>query len=214
MSINNTNKKPDVKKKSGKKIKLNLGSGIVVKKGFINVDLYDPEDLKLNKGSCKNAVWEKGGKYVRSDIRNMPFDDDFADVVELFEVLEHMPFRTVIPALKEIRRVMKPGAVLYMHMPNFDGLMKDWIDLLTHNFDPQKYIDVMETIYGNQLAGGEFHQNALNPQMLNWYLTEAGFTDGKMHVVGKHSPIPSIGSEKFNDKTVARNELLMAEVRK
>lgn len=195
-------------------IKLNLGSGIVMKKGFINIDLYDPEDLRLHRGICRDSKWPKGSVYIQADIRKLPFKDNYADYIEMFEVLEHIPFRDVIPLLKEIRRVMKPGAKLMMHMPNFDGLMKDWLDVVTSTFDPKAYIYVMETIYGNQLAGGEFHNNALNPQLLNYYLLEAGFKDGKLFVVPKHRELPTFGSEKFKKGTVARNELLLAEVTK
>lgn len=195
-------------------VKLNLGSGIVVKKGFINVDLYDPDDLKNHTGICTNSIWEKGAKYIQADIRKLPFEDDYADIVEMFEVLEHMPFRDIVPTLKEVRRVMKKGGKLLMHTPNFDGLMKDWLNIITLPFNIDDYINVMETIYGNQLAGGEFHHAALNPQFMNWCLVEAGFTDGNLFIVPKHSKIPEMGSEKIDKNTIARNEILMVEVTK
>jgi SAM-dependent methyltransferase len=196
--------------------KLNLGCGIKVKKGFINVDLYEPEDLKNHIGVCANSIWEDDAVYVKADIRNLPFANDSADYVEMFEVIEHLPIRDLVPTLKEIRRVMKPGAELLMHCPNFDGLMKDWMVTTYLPFDPDGYISVMETIYGNQRAKGEFHQSALNPQFMDWLVQQAGFGHGKIYVIPKNHPMEDldIGSEKFKAGTVARNEILVTEVTK
>lgn len=187
-----------------RKIKLNLGSGILLKKGFVNVDLYNPEEL-MNFGEAR---------YVKADIRELPFKDNYADYVELFEVLEHIPMRDIVPALKEIRRVMKPKAMMRLHAPNFDGLMKDWLEVITITFDMQKVWNVMETIYGNQLADGEFHKTALNPKVLNYFLVEAGFKEGNIFVVPKGEHLPNFGSEKMSKDKVTRNELLCAEVLK
>lgn len=199
---------------NNKLVRLNLGSGIVIKKNFINVDIYEENDLKNHTGVCGNSVWEKGAKYIKSDIRSLPFDKEYADYVEMFEVLEHLPFRDIVPTLKEIHRVMKKGATLLLHCPNFNGLVRDWIDIMTNPFDVDRYIDVMETIYGNQLAKGEFHQCALTPQFMDYCLGFAGFNKGKMFVVPKYAKLPAIGSEKFNPKSVARYDILVVEITK
>jgi predicted SAM-dependent methyltransferase len=193
-------------------IKLSLGCGIHVQKGFINVDLYEEKDLKEHKGFFKNAVWEKGGKYIKSDIRHLPFKDNYADYVELFEVLEHMPFRDVIPTLKEIYRVMKPKAMLRLHVPNFDALVRDWLEVVCSNFNVNEYVNVMETIYGNQRALGEFHQTPFNPPFMNFCLSQAGFGKGNMFKVLKYGSFPKFGSEKFDPKQQARYEVLYVEV--
>lgn len=194
-------------------IKLNLGSGIHIKNGFINVDaFYNEDDLKNHTGICKQSIWEKGAKYVQADIRKMPFKDNYADYAELFEVLEHIPFRDVTPTLKEIRRVLKKGGKLLMHVPNFDGLMKDWLELITTDFDMDQTVYVMETIYGNQLADGEFHKTAFNPRIMNYFLNSAGFKKGTMAVIKKGQPTVDIGSDKAKKGQVMRNELLIVEV--
>jgi len=196
------------------KIRLNLGCGIHIKKDFVNVDLYEESDLKSKKGIFRSVKWDRGAKYVKADIRKMPFKDNYANYVEMFEVLEHLPMRDVVPALVEIRRVMKPGAKFVMTSPNFDGLMKDWLEVMTGKFDPNIYFQVMETIYGNQQAFEEYHRVALNPQFLNWCLLTAGFKKGTLTLVPKHKPIPPIGSQKFPKGSVTRNEVLIAEVEK
>ena len=194
------------------KIKLNLGSGIHVKRGFINVDLYEEHDLRNHTGVCKNSIWEKGAKYIKADIRKLPFKDNYADYIELFEVLEHLPFREVIPTLIEIRRVMKPKAKLLLHTPNFDGLMRDWIEMLLTPFDAQRYIDVTETVFGNQRAMGEFHQCPFNPAFMNYCLTQAGFKQGKQFNAPRGAPVPTFGSEKADKTKVMRNDVLFVEV--
>lgn len=193
-------------------VKLNLGSGILIKKGFWNVDLYKEEDLKGKVGSLKNTVWEKGAKYVQADIRSLPFKNNSVDYIEAMEVIEHLPYRQVVDTLKEIRRVMKKGARLLMTTPNFDGLMKDWLEVMTVDFNFDKYFNVIQTIYGAQTANGEFHNSPFNSRLMNYYLTETGFKKGKMFVVPKHGLIPVFGSTKWKKGAIQRNETLYIEV--
>ena len=66
-----------------KQIKLNLGCGIRLVKGFINVDkAFTLEDIKAQAGPFRQAVCEKGAKFVQADMCNLPFEDNFADYIE------------------------------------------------------------------------------------------------------------------------------------
>ena len=193
-------------------IKLNLGCGIWIKKGYITVDLYNPDDLKNKVGSLKNCVWEKGAKYIQANIKQLPFPDNYADVVQLFEVIEHIPYSQVIYVLKEINRVMKKGGKLLITAPCMDGLIKDWLNIMTAKFKYENYEEVMQTMYGGQTSFGEFHNGAINPQLMNYYFVKSGFTQGKMEIIPKYSPLKAFGSSKWVKGTLARNETLLAEV--
>src|SRR3972149_5524962 len=127
-------------------MKLNLGCGTQQKKGFVNVDNY--------------VEGKKGYEFVKADIRKLPFEDNTVEYVEMMSVLEHLPYRDTITALDEIYRVMRPGAELVLLTENFDGLAMSWIRMCMEGFNPQEYIDTVETIYGNQLNDGEFHKAA------------------------------------------------------
>lgn len=198
-------------------MKLNLGCGVHLKKGFINVDIIKEKDLRdghrTKKGPWKNTVIDEGAEYVEADIRKMPFKDDSAEVVELFSVLEHMPFRDVVPALKEIYRVMKKRGLLIITTDDFDGMATDWFRMRMGQFDLNRYVDVMETIYGNQMHEGEFHKTAMTPDFLNWCLITAGFQKGELTVYPKNASVPKIGSKpKGKPGAVFRNDQLVAKV--
>ena len=73
------------------------------------------------------------GPDVVADIRQLPFEDDFADVVTAFEVLEHIPYETVAKALSELHRVSKrhvvvslPYHALSIELALFGGLGFTW----------------------------------------------------------------------------------------
>jgi predicted SAM-dependent methyltransferase len=208
-------------------VKLNLGCGIYCASDWINVDKFFTEDeLKNHLGGCKNAIFEDGATFVQADILKLPFPDNYADHAEAHEVLEHLGIHEIIPALVEIRRVLKPGAKLLASAPSFDGLMLDWLNLLTWpDFDPKRWFQVAETIYGNQAHEGESHKIPLNVNSMNWIIVQAGFTKG---FIGLHRA----GSKatKFEDKfqlkvhksfikypenkRVLRNDTLYIEVEK
>ena len=182
-----------------KKIKLNLGCGVRALRDFINVDKFITEKgIKSHKGFFINSIWEKGAKFVQADILKLPFPNDYADYIEMIEVIEHLRFRDVIPAFKEIRRVMKKGAKLLFTCPNFDGLAIDWLQMkcrMGEQFDPVTYVNVMMSIMGNQvgLDEGEIHKSLFNPQWTNFCLVLSGFKGGEILIYSKGTPIVKIG---------------------
>ncbi|MCK9370939.1 methyltransferase domain-containing protein [Candidatus Dojkabacteria bacterium] len=199
-------------------VKLNLGCGIWFRKGFINVDYYiDEEEVLSKKGGAAAAIVEKGYKFVKADIKDMPFPDDYADYVELMNTIEHFPMHHVVEYLKEIHRVMKRGAKLIILTNDMTGLAIDWLQMVSNSdFNPKNYIDVAETIYGNQYGDslGELHRVPFTPVYLNYCLFNAGFTKGVIGLIPKGAPIPKVGTLKEAKGMVARNNLLVAEMEK
>lgn len=160
-------------------IKLNLGSGIHIKRGFINVDAYISEkELKERQGKYKNTKWEKGAKFVQADICEMPFPDNYADVAEAHQTLEHLNFDRVIPAFREIHRVLKKGGIFYFDVPDFNELCSNWLyqETVGRPFDIDRYHFYAEEFYGNQAHGGEFHHVPMTVDFLNFCFANSGFT--------------------------------------
>jgi predicted SAM-dependent methyltransferase len=203
-------------------IRLNLGSGIYAKRGWINVDKYVADkDFKEASGKFKYAMFEKGAEFVQADIQKMPFPDNYADWAEAHEVLEHMAITEIIPALQEIYRVLKPGGTFIMTCPNFDGLAIDWLRMTTFpEFNLKQYVEIAQTIYGNQAHNGEFHQVPINPQFINYCITAVGFKEGFVGVYRRNTPVKQLGKFSFpkklrkKGKTIFRNDTIYVEVKK
>lgn len=184
-------------------MKLNLGSGVRLFPGYTNVDIIDP---KLVKGKAK---------YVQSDIRKMPFEDNSVDQAEMYSVIEHFPFREVVPVLKEVYRVLKKGGKLLLKTDDFDGMALDWIRLRMQPFKLETYQDVMETIYGNQQHEGEFHKTCMTTDFLNWALVNAGFTKGMFTKLPKHTPCKRVGGMfPIKKGMLYRNDQILLEAEK
>jgi SAM-dependent methyltransferase len=213
------------------RIKLNLGCGVAMLKGWINVDKYvSVEDVKKGVKEknpfYSQAIIQPGSKFVQADIKEMPFPDNYADVVEMHEVIEHLPIREVLPALKEIYRVMKPGATFLFDCPSFDGLVLEWLEFSLLDFNLNRYISISETFFGNQAHDGEFHKCPFNLKSLNYFLVVAGFKEGRFEIakrgtvsvpVGEIGPILRKHLKKFYKKgsvSYVRNDTLIITVKK
>lgn len=195
-----------------KKIRLNLGSGIFLRSGYINVDIYDINDIMSREGAFVEAKIEEGAEYVQADIKHMPFDNEYADYVEMNDVIEHFSFRHVIDALTEVKRVMKTGAKLFLATINMDALALDWVQQsMLVTFDMVRYSEVTQGIYGNQLAPAEFHRCPFNPKFLDAVLTTVGFRDGSMYTLPKGTKSPIIHGIQTPDGFVLRHEHIFAE---
>ncbi len=74
---------------------------------------FDPAALK----SAKVNLSGKKIKLLQADLmKKLPFKDNFFDKVVMSEVAEHLP--NDVKGLKEVLRVLKPGGVLCLTVPN------------------------------------------------------------------------------------------------
>lgn len=88
-------------------MKLNLGSGRMQLAGWTAVDI-DP-DLYPD---------------VVAEVSDLPFEDDTVDEIYASHVLEHVPYDS--PALKEWLRVLKPGGVCTVVVPDIVQVFYLW----------------------------------------------------------------------------------------
>jgi SAM-dependent methyltransferase len=72
---------------------------------------------------------EEDGDLVRASAEHLPFDSDSFDVVVALDVLEHADDAT---ALKEVRRVLRPGGVVILTVPALPWLWSARDELAGH----------------------------------------------------------------------------------
>lgn len=139
--------------------KLHLGCGKIDFPGFINVDLADFPHIQH-----KRAV---------DDLS--PFENESVDLIYASHVFEYFSPAEVPAVLAEWRRVLKPGGVLKLAVPDFEGLIRAY----------QKFGDVGRlegVIYGlmepdanhNQTL---FHKTMYDFKLLTKTLEENGFSN-------------------------------------
>jgi SAM-dependent methyltransferase len=216
------------RKKKQPQVCLNLGCGVGLLSGFINVDAFFTreqleEGFRTKQGFCANAWIEPGAEYVQADILELHhrFPGHFADYVLLDNVIEHFPIKLVDRALAQIYRVMKPGATLVVVTPDFNCLASVWADHIASKVgtikDFRLYEYIQEVVYGNQVGAGEYHRVAMTPDYLHYKLKIAGFIDTKVHVYPMGQPGPKNGTWKGVEmlpNATMRTDNIFAETRK
>lgn len=198
-------------KKESKPIKLNLGCGIELQPGFINVDMIPLKWLKEKSGLYSKA--KVAGKYVRGDVRKLPFKDNYADYIIASEILEHIPLADVNKTLREWVRVLKPGGKMIITCPDFNAIANDWVrEMINAPFDPAVYGDTAQVIYGSQIGAGEFHKCPITPQFFQYYLGSMGLKEGKIKVYPKGTPTIDYDGKPAKPNYVYRNGVVHVEV--
>ena len=84
--------------------RLNWGCGSWTESGWINSDIQEGPGIDI---SC--------------DIREgLPLDTDYLDYAVSIHSLPEVPYPELVPALQELRRMLKPGGVLRVSLPDLD----------------------------------------------------------------------------------------------
>ncbi|HEV8296496.1 MAG TPA: methyltransferase domain-containing protein [Acidimicrobiales bacterium] len=88
--------------------RLNWGCGDHPEPGWVNSDLKDAPGIEI---SC--------------DIRHgLPVDDATFDYVVSIHALPMIPYPHLVPVLQELRRVLRPGGVLRLGLPDVDRAIR------------------------------------------------------------------------------------------
>jgi SAM-dependent methyltransferase len=159
-------------------IKLNLGSGGRPLKNYINVDMDTLEEMKIRYPDTK---FDDDIKIEQYDLFNLPYPDDTVDEVRSEGLIEHLPFVDEPKFFYEVKRVLKPGGLLYLTTVDFEATVKFWLEakddwkdfyrnddeaiLNKHWFGTYEYSKknrwgyLTSILYGSQNGEGQFHCN-------------------------------------------------------
>lgn len=138
---------------AGSGLRLHLGCGHVNHPGFVNVDGRPAPHVHHVQGLDRLGV----------------FADGCAEMVYASHCLEHLPHGRVAAALREWHRVLRPGGVLRISVPDFDLLVDAYLD------SQRNIRSVQMPLMGEQSYPLNFHFTAFNERFLSELLLQAGF---------------------------------------
>jgi len=127
-------------------IKLNLGGGATPLPGYVNVDR------------------QSGGEAYP-----LAYPDNHADELYASHILEHFGHRETLAVLQEWVRVLKPGGVLKVAVPNFAAI----VDGYRAGAD----LPVQQYLMGGHVGENDRHGSVFDESLLRALLTHAGLIE-------------------------------------
>ena len=147
--------RPELPKNTDGKIFIHLGCGDIASPEFINIDARPAPHIH----------------YVRDVTELSIFSDNFADLVYACHLLEHVRKNALRKTLWEWWRVLNPGGILRLSVPDFDKIL--------HIYKSSSNdINVIHCpLMGGQNYEYNVHYSVFNQRYLTEKLKEAGFKE-------------------------------------
>lgn len=140
---------------SNNEVLIHLGCGEINSPEFINVDArFFPHIHHVG------------------EVQLLPFfKNDFADMLYTSHTLEHIPMKELNSTLSEWYRVLKPGGILRISVPDFDKIIS------IYNDNDKSIKSIWMPLLGGQEYKENSHYAVFNENYLTTLLLEIGFKD-------------------------------------
>lgn len=172
---------------------LNVGCGLHFHPDWVNVD-----------------VVPASSEVIAADVRKgLPFADEAFDAVYCSHVLEHLLQQDAARLLRHMRRVLRPGGVIRVVVPDLEALAREYLRLLGRlNREPDvsaaDYDWIMLELYdqmGRDRSGGQMSEFLAAPDLPNreFVLSRIG-AEAERAWQASHTPVAS----RLRDRIRAR----------
>tara|TARA_R110000744_G_scaffold13677_6_gene39585 strand:- start:12961 stop:13509 length:549 start_codon:yes stop_codon:yes gene_type:complete len=144
-----------------------------------------------------NLIINNKQKFLQGDVLSLPFEDSSVSEVRADAILEHMSFLEEPLFFKEVTRVLKPGGIINISVPDFENMVTKWLEAednwkdFFRNDDKAiqqehwfgQYSYSWESRWGYLIAGffgpqngeGQFHKNAYTEAKILAIYEKLGF---------------------------------------
>lgn len=158
---------------------LNLGCGDITFEEFVNVDF-----------GCNSKA------DLKADLRKtLPIDDNSVDGIFTEHTFEHLKYKHVDQLLKECYRIMKPGSIIRIIVPdisifikNYSSNNKTWFSnwerfmFIESQSEERKYRRIDTPIQAISFITQEYeHISCWDYETLELFMKRAGFSEIKQH---------------------------------
>ena len=153
--LERTIRRPQLPNNSDGKVLIHLGCGEQNDSRWINVDAQPFPHIH----------------FVGSVEKLSMFPANYADLIYACHVLEHISYQRYPDILKEWRRVLKPGGILRIAVPDFDKFISIY-QTEKNNINP-----ILPPMMGAQDCEHGFHRGIFNERYLSNLFFTAGFRE-------------------------------------
>jgi predicted SAM-dependent methyltransferase len=168
----------------GREIRINLGSGPLKIPGWIGID---------GIGMGADLTWDL--------TRGVPFPDGSVNAVLLEHVLEHFSFADGLSILAECRRVLEPGGIIRVGVPDFGRYIESYAGdrRFVEDLRPGRPTALLAVA---EVALHHGHRSVWDGETLERVLTDAGFVGARRRSFGDSDLVPAPDSSLREPETV------------
>ena len=185
-------------------LKLNIGCGTSGIQGWVNIDNSPTillSRLPFGRRIFRTPDWAPG--VLRVDVRKrIPFADLSASYIYSSHTFEHFTYDESLAVAKECFRVLKPGGILRIVVPDLGIMVRDYVADTVNPKASHRFIGRLLLTSGlrDVFHPGAHHKQMFDAASLCHLFREAGFPSPSVSAFGS-SRIPDIAAIELESRS-------------
>ena len=184
-------------------LRVNIGCGTKAPDGWYNIDNSPTIWLSRIPAAAKllgTAAWPRS--VHRHDVlKGLPFADETVDCIYSSHTFEHFTYQQSLALTKECLRVLKPGGILRLVVPDLERIARDYLadsnPMASHRFIERL---LLSHSWRDLLHPGAHHSQMFDARSLTAMLGESGFEAPQQGGFGE-SQIPEVLDVELEERS-------------